>query len=195
MSFSTVCRWVAKFKSGLQQLKDAGRPGRPATKTKRNIQKINDFLKKDSRYTLKDLARFTNMSLSQVHNILKKHLKLKKINARWIPHLLTDEQKRTRVAVAKKLLRMYPEFSKKVFDSLVTCDETWVYFYEPKRKCSNKVWATRNARRPNIAKRTRTVKKIMYVIFFNSKGPVLQIPVPKGKTVTENFYRNVVLKH
>ena len=39
--------WVAKFKSGLQQLKDAARPGRPATTTtKRNIQNIRDLLKK-----------------------------------------------------------------------------------------------------------------------------------------------------
>jgi histone-lysine N-methyltransferase SETMAR len=34
----------------------------------------------------------------------------------------------------------------------------------------------------------------MYVIFYNSKGLVLIIPVPKGKTVTANFYRNVVLR-
>ena len=55
----------------------------------------------------------------------------RKINARWIPHLLTDEQKRTRVANAKKkkkkkkkLLKMYPNYSKKAFDNLVTGDET-----------------------------------------------------------------------
>ncbi len=33
MSFSTICRWVAKFKYGQQQLKDAARPGRPVTST------------------------------------------------------------------------------------------------------------------------------------------------------------------
>ena len=41
------------------------------------------------------------MSLSKLHDILKKHLKLKKINVQYIPHLLTNVQKRTRVAVAK----------------------------------------------------------------------------------------------
>ena len=58
MSFSIFFRWVAKSKSGLQQLKDA--------------------------------ARFTNMLLPQVQDILKKYLKPKKINAQWIPHLLTN---------------------------------------------------------------------------------------------------------
>ena len=33
MSHRTVCRWVAKFSAGQQQMKDAARPGRPATTT------------------------------------------------------------------------------------------------------------------------------------------------------------------
>ena len=40
MSHRTVCRWVAKFGAGQQQLKDATRPGRPATATtKGDIEK------------------------------------------------------------------------------------------------------------------------------------------------------------
>jgi hypothetical protein len=31
--------------------------------------------------------------------------------------------------MAKTFLTMYPEYSKRAFDGLVTCDETWVYFY------------------------------------------------------------------
>ena len=84
-----------------------------------------------------------NLSLARVHSILKKHLKVRKTNARWIPHLLTDEQKKTpRVTMAKKLLKMYPKYSKKVFDNIVTGDETWVYYFEPKRKFANRIWAT-----------------------------------------------------
>ena len=89
---------------------------------------------------------------------------------------------------------MYPKYNKKAFDNLVTSDKTWVYYFEPKQKCSNRIWATKNARRPIIAKQTRTVKKVLYVIFFNNKDPVMQIPVPKGRTVTAKFYKNVVLR-
>ena len=48
--------------------------------------------------------------------------------------------------------------------------------------------------RPSIAKRQRTGKKVLHIIFFDNKGPVIQIPVPKGRTVTGAFYKNVVLK-
>ena len=49
-------------------------------------------------------------------------------------------------------------------------------------------------KRPVIAKRTITVKKVLYCIFFTNKGPAVQIPVLKGKSVTAMFYKNVVLK-
>jgi hypothetical protein len=46
-----------------------------------------------------------------------------------------------------------------------------VYFFEPKRKCSNQILATKNGRRPSNAKRIRTVRKVKYVISFDNKGP------------------------
>ena len=52
----------------------------------------------------------------------------------------------------KTLLKMYQKYSKKAFDNIVTGDETWVYYFEPKRKLANRRWATKNARRPSIAK-------------------------------------------
>ena len=36
--------------------------------------------------------------------------------------------------------------------------------------------------------------KKMYAIFFNSSGPVVQVPCPSGHTVTGRFYKNSVLK-
>ena len=42
--------------------------------------------------------------------------------------------------------------------------------------------------------RNGAVKKVLYVILFNYKGPIMQLPVPKGRTVTGAFYKNVVLK-
>ena len=35
---------------------------------------------------------------------------------------------------------------------------------------------------------------MLYAIFFNSRGPVVQVPYPSGHTVTGRFYKNSVLK-
>ena len=142
------------FVGGQQQLKDAARPGRPAlTTTKGNIEKIQNILKTDARFTVRQLARMTNLSLARVHAILKKHIKVIKINARWITHLLKDEQKKMRVTMAKKTFSKCTQniYSKKAFDNIVTGDVTWVYYFEPKRKVANRMWATKKAR-PSIAK-------------------------------------------
>ena len=47
--------------------------------------------------------------------------------------------------------------------------------------------------RPVIARHCKTSNRMLYAIFFDLKGPFLQIPVPKGSSVTGKFYRESVL--
>ena len=96
-------------------------------------------------------------------------------------NLLTDEQNRQRVKVAKKLLQMFQTCDKKQFANVVTGDENGVYYFEPVRKFSNKIWASKYSRRPIIAKRFLSAKKVWYAIFFSSEGVVLKVPVEKGQ--------------
>ena len=42
--------------------------------------------------------------------------------------------------------------------------------------------------------RTISSKKMLYAIFFNLSGPVVQLPCPSGHTVYGRFYKNSVLK-
>ena len=77
-----------------------------------------------------------------------------------LPHLLTDEQNRQRVKVAKKMLQMFQTCNKKQFANVVTGDENWVYYFEPVRKFSNKIWASKHSRRPIIAKRSLRVGRL-----------------------------------
>lgn len=195
LSYASVTRWCKKFASGITSLQNAPRRHRGTTATTaQNINKIRKLVSEDARFTVREIARKVGISIGAVHSILKKHLKMNKITARWIPHLLTEEQKRLRLKTAKTLLKMYPKYNSRSFAAVVTGDETWVHFYEPRRKLQNKVWATKNMKRPCIAKRTISARKVMYAIFFTNQGPALQMAVPKGKSVNSKFYRKVVLK-
>ena len=71
--------------------------------------------------------------------------------------------------------------------------ETWIYHFQPDSKAKNKVWVSSEGDRPVIAGRCKTSNRKLYAIFFDSKGPVLQILVPKGSSVTGKFYRESVL--
>ena len=100
-----------KFESGVESIKNAPKSGRPKSASRKEIvSKIKEIIEGDARFTVRDIARKVGISLSTVHLILKKHLKVRKISARWVPHLLSDEQKRQRVKVAKQLLQMFPKY-------------------------------------------------------------------------------------
>ena len=97
-----------KFESGVESNKNAHKSGRPKFASRKEIvSKIKEIIEGDARFTVRDIARKVGISLSTVHLILKKHLKVRKIFARLVPHLLTYEQTRQRVKVAKKMLQMF----------------------------------------------------------------------------------------
>ena len=76
---------------------------------------------------------------------------------------------------------------------IVTGDETWIYHFQPDSKAKYKVWVSSERNRPVTARHCKTSNRMLYAIFFDSNGPVLQIPVPKGSSVTGRFYRESIL--
>ena len=104
-----------------------------------------------------------------------------------------NRTKLARVRIAKQLLKQFPKCNNRFFANIITGDDTWFHFYEPKLKIQNKMWATKRGKRPCIAKCTMSIKKVMYVIFFTNQGPAIQITVPKAKSVNARFYKGNVL--
>ena len=191
----TICRWIKKFKDGESVIKDGHRSGRPTTSvTKSHVAAVKELIEKDGRYAVQDIAGQLGISQGSVHTILTKKLRLRKICARWVPHLLTTEQKKKRVDCSKKFLKQFINCDNRVISDMLTGDETRVYMYEPQRRSDNKQWRSKHQKRPIVAKRQKSTKKILYTIFFNSCGPVLQFPSKPGKSITSRFYKNVILK-
>ena len=89
--------------------------------------------------------------------------------------------------------KYFQNMMKKKFANGVTGDETSVHYFEPVRQISNKIWATKNSKRPVIAKRTLNAKKVLYAIF-SAEGLAIQVPVKKGKSITGKYYKDVVVK-
>ena len=129
-----------------------------------------------------------------MQTILKKRLDLRKVCARWVPHFLTKEQMTQCLKCARELLKTYKGCNSRVTSNLLTGDETWVHMFNPQRMTDNKQWKRKDQKRPCIARRTISSKNMLYAIFFNSSGPVVQVPCPSGHTVYGRFYKNSVLK-
>ena len=109
-----------------------------------------------------------------------------------MPLLLTDEQKQSRVRLASQVIEKYDKCDPRRLEEIVTGNETWICHFQPDSKAKKKVWVSSEGNRPVIACRCKTSNRMLCAIFFDSKGPVLKIPVPKGSSVTGKFYRESV---
>ena len=110
---------------------------------------------------------------SSVLKILPDRLGLCKICAHWVPYLLTDEQKQSWVRLASHVIEKYDKCDPRHLEEIVTGDETWIYHFQPDSKAENKVRVSSEGDRPAIACRCKTSNRMLYAIFFDSKGPVL----------------------
>ena len=124
------------------------------------------MVEQDARLSVKDIANCIGISEGSVQTILKKRLDLRKVCARWVPHLLTKEQKTQNLKCARELLKTYKCCNSRVISNLLTGDETWVHMFEAQRRADNKQWKRKDKKkRPCIAKRTISSKKMLYAQF------------------------------
>jgi histone-lysine N-methyltransferase SETMAR len=168
--------------------------GRPVSiLTKKNVAAVKALIEEDERYTVQKIEELSGIHSSSVLKILRERLRLCKICARWLPHLLTEEQQQGQVRLASQIIEKFDKCDPRHLKEIVTGDETWIYHFQPFSKAKKKVWVSSEGNRPVIARRCKTSNHILYAIFFDSKGPVLQIPVPKGSSVTGKFTEKVFL--
>jgi len=65
---------------------------------------------------------------------LHEELDMKKPCARWVPRLLTADQKRTRMAISEKCLERFNKNKTDFVRRFIIMDETWIYRYTPESK-------------------------------------------------------------
>ncbi|XP_036336110.1 histone-lysine N-methyltransferase SETMAR-like [Rhagoletis pomonella] len=94
LSFTTVKYWVAQFKRGPTSCQDEHRSGRPnEVTTPEMVKKIHKAVMDDRRLKVREVADIVGILKSMVHRILSDDLEMKKLWARWVPRLLTPDQK------------------------------------------------------------------------------------------------------
>ena len=152
LPYRIVARWVSYFKEGRSSVKEETCLGRPVSATSENdVATVQSIVQQDSRYTVEELSDLLGLCSSYVSTILKEKLKLQKICVRWIPHLLTPEQKKDCVEKASILQSRFKNRDSHHLREVVTVGETWLYFFEPDNKLNNKMWVGENNEHPVAA--------------------------------------------
>ena len=65
------------------------------------------LIEEDACYTMQEIEELSGIHKSSVLKILRERLGLRKICVRWVPHLLTDEQKKRCVRLALQVIEKY----------------------------------------------------------------------------------------
>ncbi|KAH8390738.1 hypothetical protein KR215_001245, partial [Drosophila sulfurigaster] len=69
---------------------------------------------------------------------LHEFLHMRKLSSRWVPRLLTMENKRNRLHIAKESLALLNANKHEFFRRFVTVDETWIHHHTPESKEQSK---------------------------------------------------------
>jgi hypothetical protein len=70
---------------------------------------------------------------------------MRRVAAKFVPKLLSAEQKELRVEVAQDLLDT-TSTEPELLNTVITGDESWVYGYDPETKAQSSQWRRRRQR-------------------------------------------------
>lgn len=192
---STIKRWAAEFKRGRENFEDDPRSGRPSTAvTDENVAKIEQLVRSDRRIKIKEIEREVPISHGSIVSILHGQLNLSKVCARWVPRLLTREQKEIRSTMSLELMHKFDYDPNDFCVRIVTGDESWIYWYDPETKEMSKQWVTKGSKPPVKAKVVKSAVKTMLTLFFDAEGWLLADFLEKGRTITGQYYSEILQK-
>ncbi|KAJ4434985.1 hypothetical protein ANN_23557 [Periplaneta americana] len=145
----------------------------------------------DRRKSFDEDSEQTNLSWSTIQRILTEDLHIRRVSAKFVPRLLTDDQRENRVRVCRDLMSEVQNDSN-FLKKIVTGDESWCYGYDPESKQASSQWKTPNSPRPKKARQVRSSVKIMLICIFDVNGIVYKEFIPPGHRVNQHFYLDVV---
>ena len=138
----------------------------------------------DRRITVRMISEAFGISIGTVETVLTEDLKLHKVCATFVPKILSDDQRQFLMECCTYILEMI-EADSGFLNKIVTCDESWVFTYDPKSKCQSAQWKHATFHRPKKAKMSRSQEKAMVIPFFDSQGLIHVEWVPQGQTVNK----------
>jgi len=104
---------------------------------------------------------------------------VKRVCAKFVPRLLTDDQHEQRQTIARDLFERSRE-DVQFLMHIVTGDESWVYGYDLETKQQSSQWKGPTSPRPKESCQVRSKTKVMLLAFFGSEGIVHHEYAPDG---------------
>ena len=168
MNRASVFEWQKRFKEGRESVGDDERCGSSKeVRTPELIGQIKNFMDKDRRVSLETISAQFDVNVGTVHTIIHNELKMQKICTKFIPRVLREDQKERRCHDSREMVELNnsdPTF----LDDLVTCDESWIYYYDPETKRQGSQWKHAGCPRPKTTKQSKATHKLLMIPFLTA---------------------------
>ena len=140
MDQASVFEWHKRFKEGRESVRDNERSGRSKEiRTPKLICQIKNLMDKDRRVSIETISAQFDVSVGTAHTIIREKLKMRKICVKFVPSVLREDQKERRYHDSKEMVELINS-DPAVLDALMTCDESWIYCYDPETKRLSSHW-------------------------------------------------------
>ena len=137
LKYATGCKWLRRFNDGHESIENNPGVGWPVSVlAENNVATVKTLIEEDACYTVQEIEELSGIHSSSVLKILREQLGLRKICACLVPHLLTDQQKQSRVRLASQVIEKYDKCDPRRLEEIVTGDATWIYHFQPDSKAS-----------------------------------------------------------
>ena len=135
----------------------------------------------DRRRDLRSIVSEVFFSFGAVQSILTGILGMSKVSARWVPRMLTDDQKRTRLFISRYLQSCNEDDPGDFIERVVFQDDMDLpLLLGPKCKANNG-----NTKK---FKRAHSAGKVMASIFWDSQGVVMIYCLEQSRMINSAYY-------
>jgi [histone H3]-lysine36 N-dimethyltransferase SETMAR len=195
-SVSTIHTWFTKFNNEKYSLKELEKVGRPVSnETNDNISLIKKEIDDNPNLSVRKLSDILGIPETTIYNILIKSLNLRKIYLKWVPHFLTPNQKQDRLNFSINFINRFDKEGSNNLYNVITSDETWLYFYDPKDRQSSKAWIEKGSKVPHIVNKEIITRKIMVSLFLSKAGILSWTFLPENRTADASWYTKKCLSN
>ena len=108
---------------------------------------VREIFRADQRLTIREVAEEVRIAFGTCQKILTEDFQMRRVTAKFVPRLLTAEQKDDRMSICTNLHEQ-AENDPNFMSSVITGDKCWVYGYDPETKQMSSQWNTASSPQP-----------------------------------------------
>ena len=185
-NLASVFECYKRLKEGRESVRDDERCGRcKEVRTPKCIGQIKYFMDKDRRVSIETRSAQFVVSVGTVHTIIREELKMRKICAKFVPNVPREDQKERRCHDSREMVELINS-DPAVRDALVTCDESWIYCYNPETKRQSSLWKHAGFARPKKARQSKSTHKLLMIPFLTAMAGSTRTGYPLDRQSTRN---------